>query len=393
MKVLFFIPKPRISLPMLLRLLSFAFLITFSLPSLAQITFRITSWPASMPMNDPIYVAGNFNGWQPGLAEYRVQPRADGSYSLTLPSTTGRLEFKFTRGTWDTEEVDGDGQVIPNRRWEVTGEATQDFAIAGWKDLDGVATATPSTASDRVLVWQEAMDVPQLGRERRVWVYLPHGYEEGNQHYPVLYMHDGQNLFDAATGFAGEWSVDELLDSLQLPLIVVGVDNGGEHRINEYTPYRNARRGDGGEGTAYVQFVVETLKPKVDAAFRTRPEAEHTAIMGSSLGSLISLHAAIEYPETFSKLGLLSSALWINRSDIFRDLEGYDPTFPVRAYVLIGRREGPDMVMDSKRLDKELREKDMLTVAYLEVPQGEHNEALWRTNMLAVLQHLYPELF
>lgn len=126
-----------------------------------------------------------------------------------------------------------------------------------------------STASASVSHFE--MDAPELGGSRRVWVYLPQGYlSEKTKKYPVLYMHDGQNLFDNSTAFAGEWNVDETLDSLKLPLIVVGIDNGGEKRIDELTPYRHEKYG-GGKADVYLDFIVNKVKPKIEASYRTKP--------------------------------------------------------------------------------------------------------------------------
>jgi metallo-beta-lactamase class B len=149
------------------------------------------------------------------------------------------------------------------------------------------AQARASTATASVSILDTAFAMPQLERTRRIWLYLPPGYAASTRRYPVLYMHDGQNLFDAATSFAGEWGVDETLDSLHAlgdpGVIVVGIDNGRMKRMDEYTPWHNTRYG-GGEGDAYVDFLTQTLKPYVDAHYRTLAERVHTGVAGSSMG-------------------------------------------------------------------------------------------------------------
>jgi len=360
----------------------------------AQITFRVTGLPDSHPENAPVYVAGNFNGWQPGLEAYQLQLQDDGSLALTItPEGAGTLLFKFTRGSWNAEELDAQMEVMSNREWRPKPGDAQDFQIAGWKDLDSDLVAMGSTASERVQIWKEDLMMGSLGRTRRIWIYLPQGYEEGIQRYPVLYLHDGQNVFDAETSYAGEWGVDEMLDSLGLPIIAVGIDNGGEKRVDEYTPYFNEERAGGGEGSAYVDFIVKELKPMIDAEFRTLTDAKHTGIMGSSLGSLISLHAATRYPGVFSRLGLFSSALWINRLEMKDEVAEYAPEIPVRAYILIGGREGPFMVGDSEGLKNDLEATPNVTAKYLMVPEGDHSEKFWREHLLGSLQFLYPEYF
>ena len=188
-----------------------------------------------------------------------------------------------------------------------------------------------STATPSVSILSCAFEMPQLQRSRRVWLYLPPGYDApGNTaRYPVLYMHDGQNVFDAATSYVGEWGVDETLDSLAAAgvtaPIVVAVDHGGERRLDEYSPWRNETfrwpgsdpdapaapgPGPGGEGEAYVEFLTTTLKPTIDARFRTLPGRETTGILGSSMGGLISLYAALRHPDVFGRVGVFSPAFW-----------------------------------------------------------------------------------
>ena len=148
--------------------------------------------------------------------------------------------------------------------------------------IAALAADMPATAGPGVRVLPP-MTIPGLGRERTIRLYLPPGYDASTKRYPVLYMHDGQNLFDDATSYVGEWGVDEALDALAadgLELIVVGIDHGGEKRFNELSPVSHPRFG-AGENRQYTDFVVNVLKPHIDATYRTRPEREHTGIMGS----------------------------------------------------------------------------------------------------------------
>lgn len=367
-------------------------MLSLSVPFLGctQTVLQVANLPTEHPSQETIYVAGNFNGWQPGSPKYALQLQADGTYSITLPYAQGDLMFKFTRGSWETEEVNAQGQVMENRRLAAGG--THSFVIAGWKDQQGSESVPKHTASERVKVWQEALPMPQLDRTRRIWVYLPKGYEENLERYPVLYMHDGQNLFDAATSFSGEWGVDEWLDSLQLPLIVVGIDNGGDKRIDEYTPYPNEKYG-GGEGEAYLDFVVETLKPQVDSAFRTHPTPAHTGIMGSSLGGLISLCAELFHPGVFDKLGLFSTSLWINHEQTLKRVAAHDWSPETRAYFLVGAKEGGVMVSGTEVLANDLRGGGLVNVAEVVDEQGEHTESFWRQYFGEAIRFLYPELF
>ncbi|MDV7392611.1 alpha/beta hydrolase-fold protein, partial [Arthrospira platensis SPKY1] len=167
-------------------------------------------------------------------------------------------------------EGNANGGFLPNRTFNFTGNPqTLNLSILTWEDLGG---GSNSTAAANVQIMNNAFFMPQLNRSRRIWVYLPPDYNTSNKHYPVIYMKDGQNLFDQATSFSGEWQVDETLNTLfnqgDYGAIVVGIDNGGSERLNEYSPWVNAQYG-GGQGNAYMAFVAETLKPHIDANFRT----------------------------------------------------------------------------------------------------------------------------
>jgi len=235
--------------------------------------------------------------------------------------------------------------------------------------------------------------IPGLGRERTVRIYLPPGYEHSRQRYAVLYMHDGQNLFDDATSYAGEWGVDETLNALAksrgLKLIVVGIDHGGTERIHELNPWDNPQFGKG-EGEQYLAFVVNVLKPWVDRHYRTRPDARHTAIMGSSMGGLISSYALGHYPAVFGSAGVFSPAYWL-APQVFADTETHPPPRTARIYFYAGGSETDTMVPDTKRMVALLKQAG-LPRRNLEVvinPVGRHNEAAWRAEFPRAVAWLF----
>jgi predicted alpha/beta superfamily hydrolase len=243
----------------------------------------------------------------------------------------------------------------------------------------GRATAQESTASKQVSTF--TMDLPQLKTTRKIWLYLPKDYEISTKKYPVIYMHDAQNLFDAKTSFAGEWNVDEKLDSLKAQVIVVGIENGGEKRIDELTPYKNEKYG-GGETDKYLEFIVNTLKPEIDKKYRTKPNVKNTTIMGSSLGGLTSYYAVIKYPEVFGKAGVFSPAFWINRKEI-NDLTTNSKKLKAKIYFLCGDSEGDDdsMVKDLNNIELLLNTNRCYCLHLnkkIIVKGGHHNEKLWR---------------
>jgi predicted alpha/beta superfamily hydrolase len=253
------------------------------------------------------------------------------------------------------------------------------FIIIPFLLLFVIATAQESTASKQVSTF--TMEVPQLKTTRKIWLYLPIGYETSNKKYPVIYMHDAQNLFDSKTAFAGEWNVDKKLDSLRSQLIVVGIENGGEKRINELTPYKNPKYG-GGETDKYLDFIVNTLKPEIDKKYRTKPNAKNTTIMGSSLGGLTSYYAVLKYPDVFGKAGVFSPAFWINRAEI-NNLTTNSKKLKAKIYFLCGDSEGDDdsMVKDLNNIELLLNTNRCYCLHLNKkviVKGGHHNEKLWR---------------
>ncbi|RZK32590.1 MAG: esterase, partial [Hymenobacter sp.] len=297
--------------------------------ALAQTTLHLTSLPVTTPAGSVIYVAGSFNNWQPAAPGYALARQPDGSYQLTLGAEiTGPQEFKFTRGSWETGEAAAGFQPLANRQANLgPGPAILTYQVASWQDQrPGAVVASPKahTLAANVRVLTDSFQLPQLpGRVRRVWLYLPPGYSQaGRQRYPVLYLQDGQNVFDDATAYAGEWGVDETLNQLRASgqdptgCIVVAVDNGGDHRLDEYSPWVNAEYKKGGEGDQYTNFLTLSLKPYIDAHYRTQPDAAHTAIAGSSMGGLIALYAGLKYPQVFGRIGVFSPAIWFAKDSI-----------------------------------------------------------------------------
>ena len=257
----------------------------------------------------------------------------------------------------------------------------------------GAQAPRPSTAQPNVHVLPTPFVIPGLDRERTVRIYLPPGYEQSTQRYPVLYMHDGQNLFDDATSYAGEWAVDETLNALAksrgLRLIVVGIDHGGTERIRELNPWNNPEYGQG-QGEQYMAFVVQVLKPWIDQHYRTRPDVRHTAIMGSSMGGLISSYAIAHYPAVFGAAGVFSPAYWL-APQVYADSEAHPPARTARIYFYAGGSEDESMVPGMKRMVALLQQAG-LPRRNLEVvinPVGRHNEAAWRAEFPRAVAWLF----
>lgn len=368
------------------------FLLLYASGIQAQVTFKIISLPSSTPQNASIYMAGSFNGWNPGDPAYSLTLNDANQHEITMPSGSGSIEFKFTRGSWESVEGTENGTFIPNRTFTYGNGQTVEITILGWEDMNG--GGGNSTAAPNVHIMSEDFAMPQLNRTRRIWIYLPPDYDTTSKSYPVLYMHDGQNLFDVSTSFSGEWEVDESLNALynqgyNVP-IVVGIDNGGSNRIDEYTPWKNNHYG-GGDGEKYTAFIVETLKPYIDSHYRTLENTESTGIMGSSLGGLISHYAMVAYPEIFSKIGIFSPSYWFSDTVFSYTTEHFNPA-SIRAYMMCGNNEGDsDMVPDMQEMATLLQNIGLsaTNIQVKVVPGGQHNEASWKLQFSEAVKWLF----
>lgn len=359
------------------------FIILLPFVSVSQVTFIIETLPANTPEEDFVYIGGTLNGWNPGDENFKLEKNAEGKFQIILEEQTEgtSIEFKFTRGDWGTVEKDENGQEMGDRQFTYGNNETVNFRIATW--ADGGTGGGGSTAAENVSILSEDFYMPQLDRTRRIWLYTPPDYEESQMSYPVLYMHDGQNLFDSFTSFSGEWEVDETLNELasqgyQVP-IVIGIDNGGGHRLDEYSAWVNSQYG-GGEGREYIEFIVETLKPYVDENYRTLPNKNTTGIMGSSLGGLISQFGVFEHSDIFAKAALFSPSYWYSDSVWAFTEENAHPSDQM-IYQLAGSLEGDEMLDDMETMHNNL-----LSYGFSEsqlhskvVANQGHNEAFWRS--------------
>ena len=364
-----------------------AIVFTSCLAAQQKIRIEINAFPPNTPTNSSIFIAGNFNGWNPQHKNFQFQKNEKG-YFLELSLSTGSYDYKITRGGWDTVECTKDGKDIGNRTLKVDADVKVEVSVDGWKDLfSSSLMAKKSTANKNVRIIDTAFFIPQLNRKRRVWVYLPPSYNNSTQKYPVLYMHDGQNVFDDATSFAGEWGVDEAMDTLGLKTkecIVVGIDNGGDKRLNEYCPYDFDLNGIGtnnktnvGEGGKYVDFLVKTLKPFIDKKYRTIKGKNNTFTAGSSMGGLISLYAVLKYPKVFAGAGVFSPAFWVGPK-IFDEIKAKGKKVKTKIYFYAGDEEGETMVPMTIRAFNEMHRVSKSQMCEVIRSGGKHNEARWR---------------
>lgn len=279
------------------------------------------------------------------------------------------------------------------------------IACAGVAAAPAIAAAAPvvpepkaaraSTALSGVSLLASELDMSGLDRKRQVRLYLPPGYATSGKRYPVLYMHDGQNLFDAATSYAGEWNVDETLDALskdgKLELIVVGIDNGQQKRMTELNAWTHPRFGTA-EGQQYMDFIVKVVKPLIDRDYRTLPDRANTAIMGSSMGGLISHYAINQYPDVFSKAGVFSPAYW-TAAPVYDFVTAKPVPKDARLYMLMGSEEGGEMVPDVQRMASRIAQTGHppanLTMKI--VAGAKHNEGFWSSEFRQAVLWLFAQ--
>lgn len=335
------------------------------------------------PQDDarPVYITGNFNGWITREEKFRMERMRDGHYRYIFsePLRLGEpLEYKYVKGGWESEELDREGHPPSNRRMEMP-RGTVNDVVPQWKKHGN--WYDPAFYPD-IQVVSKRFHLPQLRRKRRISVLLPWDYQDNDRRYPVLYLQDGQNLFEDGAPF-GTWGVDKQLAVLAAQgkgdFIVVAIDHGGKERIREFSPYDTRNWGEG-LGHDYASFLAETLKPYIDKTYRTLPERIHTGIGGSSMGGLISIYAGLMFPHVFSKFMIFSPSLWVSNR-IYAEPTGLANLPATRIYLYGGGKEGSGMVTNLDRLKQTLKQKgygtDKLQI-HLEIdPNGRHNEQRW----------------
>jgi len=383
-------------LPLLKRF--FILSIFFILISTTLFSFKVTflvEVPSYTPVDAQLYIAGSFNNWNPADPNYRFSKEND-IFKITI-ELVGKIEYKITRGSWETVEKGVKGEEIPNRFLEVDKDMEVKISVSHWRDfVEKQQAGLKSTYTGNIKLIKDFYS-PELKNSRNIIIYLPPDYESSTERYPVLYMHDGQNIFDASTSFSGvEWGADEsaeelIKNGLIRPIIMVGIYNTGVERVNEYSPWVDVNYG-GGKGDLYAQFIVNTLKPYIDSNFRTLPDRENTAIMGSSMGGLISLYIGFEYNNVFSKIGAMSPSVWFANMKLLEYTKQAKVQDFTMIYVDIGTAEGQNPVAhlnDARELYKALQKKENIDLMYIEDRNAAHSEGAWAKRLPEVLLYFF----
>jgi len=345
-------------------------------------------------MNDTtcIFITGNhfhIGNWIPDQTKLINQKNHIWTAELSFPEGT-LLEYKFTRGNWDTEALTNDGGVPKNHKLKVSKDSTVEFHISNWKDIYLNSAKREITGDFKV---HQNLDFPGL-KSRDIIVWLPPGYETNTEkRFPVLYMHDGQNLFDPNTSFQGiDWQVDETADSLIKnneidPLIIVGIYNTGD---------RNEEYSDTHLGKKYANFLINKLKPFIDKNYRTLPDAINTAVGGSSMGGLISFILVWEHPQIFSKAICMSPAFKIDQIDYVKKVEQHTGSKNnIRIYIYNG---GLDLEKELQpgidEMVNILKKKDYVPDTdffCFKDKTASHNERAWAQNFWQPLKLFYKK--
>ncbi len=330
------------------------------------------------PDSSEIYITGNlpeFGNWAPDVISLDNISKNDWEKSFLVPAGK-KIEYKITRGSWDTEAVNEKGDIPKNNEVIVKNDTAINIEINHWKDQFKYKKVGQVTG--RVDYYKNIKGKGILPRDILVWV-PPDYNEDSTRRYSVLYMQDGQNLFDPSTSaFGVDWQLDETADSLikagtMKPIIIVGLT---------CTDWRSAEYSDTDTGRAYMNFVIKKVKPFIDSTYRTLPGPENTAVGGSSLGGLISFMLAWNYPDIFSKTLCMSSAVKINKIDYVKNVKAYE-----------GKRKNLKFYFDAgaDSLDSKLKPGIIEMINALKVQgykagkdflwyqdkRGKHNEASW----------------
>jgi predicted alpha/beta superfamily hydrolase len=364
--------------------------------------------PADTPPADSVYVAGSLpsvGGWAAdGL---KLARQADGTFSAAVDLSPGQqLEFKITRGSWETVEKNADGSERANRI--ITAESagqTINVTVARWAGGGAAATRRAGSVVGDLRVLTIDSQILHQNRTLRVW--LPAGYDANpTARFDVLYMQDGQNCFDRATSaFGNEWQIDETLTALIAPkriapLIVVGIDHGGKSRLNEYTFEPDPDDG-GGQGAAYADFLLGEVKPLVEKKFRTLGGRQHTFIGGSSLGGLVSLEIARRHAGVFGGVLAMSPSLWWDGQQLTQEVER-DPggLAGMRVWIDIGSHEGlaaatrpaddhsQRYIDNTRRFDAALTRHGIEHRLVIDNVHTAHNELAWASRFPQAIQYL-----
>jgi predicted alpha/beta superfamily hydrolase len=358
--------------------------------SLAQVKLEVIVQSPEIDSLENIFITGNqieFGNWNPGLVSLNKFKEAQWRKIFYLPQNT-QVEFKFTKGSWDSEALDEKGSIPGIISFTLKRDTTLFLVINNWKDL---RENLSGQVTGKVIYHKNFEGRKVLPRDIVVW--LPPGYDSAiNKFYPVLYMHDGQNLFDPSTSSFGiDWQMDETTDSLIRKneikeIIIVGIYNTYKRR----TEYANTN-----DGYNYINFIIEELKPFIDKTYRTLPDRINTATGGSSMGGLISFIITWQYWDVFSKAACLSPAFKVSEFDYVSTVkEDQMAKKPVKFYIDNGGVGLEEKLLpginEMLNLLNDKGYKNGEDIYWYYDKTAEHNESAWAKRAWRFLKFLFP---
>ncbi len=348
------------------------------------------------PIDDPrpIYIVGNFNNWRVDEERFRLKRIAQGRFSFHFPNDVALpevLEYKYVRGGWDNQELDAFGNILQNRTVRNPNGILRD-AVPRWKNYG--LEFNPKYLPKKLIISDNFFS-EELQNHRKITALLPYNYAYNlTRRYPVLYLHDGQNLFNEKSPF-GNWEIDKKLAVLaeigKGEIIVIAIDHTEKDRAEEFI-VEPTRRFAQAKGRDYIRFVAQTVKPFIDTQLRTLTDRENTCLGGSSLGGLISIHAGLMYPEIFGKMMIFSPSFWVEQKIGFQNLPPIQ-NFPIKAYIYGGGEEGSNMLQNIEKFTNHIHnhgfDTSLLNIKTHLNPSGKHSEARWGEEFSAAVDWLF----
>jgi predicted alpha/beta superfamily hydrolase len=340
-----------------------------------------------------VYLTGNFNGWKTGDSAFQMTKLGAGRYTYTFFSFALQqisvLEYKFVKNGWEGEELDSDGFPTENRILHSTAGKVVE-TVPNWKVHQ---SWYDQKFYPIIEVASTQFHLPQLQRRRRVSLLLPYDYYQNpTRRYPVLYLQDGQNLFEDSAPY-GTWGVDRQMARLAQAgkgdVIIVAIDHGGKRRISEYSPVTTQKYG-AGFGKDYARFLAETLKPFIDTKYRTLSDRANTGIGGSSMGGLISLYAGLLFPQVYSKFMIFSPSLWLTQG-MFEAFRVGPIHENARFFFFSGGKESNSTVVNTKALHQivEARSVHGISSRFRLDSDATHSEFYWGRAFSEAMENLF----
>jgi predicted alpha/beta superfamily hydrolase len=339
----------------------------------------------------PVYISGNFNNWKTQDNDFMMEQIGINSYHFKFPlgfDYPETLFYKFTKDDWSEVEIDQNGNRTENRSTKLHTGIQKEY-VARWRKnwLPFKQSYLP-----KVQLISNEFEIPQLNKTRKIWALIPHDYDKTDERYPVMYLQDAQNLFNEKAAF-GNWEIDKKLAVMSEykigKIIIIAIEHAEEDRVKEYNVGKTVL--GKGQGKKYIRFVTDTLKPFVDANFRTKTEREHTGIGGSSMGGLVSIFSGLKNPEVYGKLMIFSPSLWVVPELKINPKKAFSAD--TKIYLYAGGNESETMIEHTHAFYEKLVTtefvKDKTKINLSINRHGTHSETYWSDEFPKAIEWLF----